>query len=715
MKTKLFDKNLYIEGLNQLKTAGLICFIISILGSILSFISTCILKFIIEDFSSIFNSINPDGEGNVFIHSTSCGTTAIYLFTPIFTYILFNFLFKRNASDFYHSLSVKRETLFCTFSLSALTMSIGIVTICGLFSIITNGFILGILDYSTILPNYLNIIAGCLLIQSAVTIGCSVSGRFFPSFVASLMIVFYPRIFITALLYTVKLSTPIIDSSRFDMPLGNSYNVLTGAIFHNYTEYKSVIYSVILAAIYYLIAIRFFRRRESENAKKSGTAKQIKAPMRIAFCLIFCLPAIIIEYLMLTQNFDTNTNLTLIIPILVLYFFSLIAYFLIELFSQGRYKNFGKIVLQFGWVVLLNILLLGGLYISREVVVNYTPTAETVDSITIRPVSEIFDVFDNELYYDENLIFDNSYVTDKTVIADICEKYNQSKPKYNNTEYAIVTVGFNEGNSTKYRVISVTKRQLKSIVENIDIDDEYMKTITTIPEKITYASISNDFTGEEINSDTNPMVAKVYETSVNEIKSFEESEFFGTMLDCADTYSYIQKITCYDENNVKYEIPYCEYNMPKTKNSIQEATVFGTTAQQYKDLEFSLTHPIKESGDEDYNSRSLYCYDENELAIYWFEFKEDKNEELLEYIKTEGKVYSEGKVLFEIYYNFNKKPDENSDDENIRINTTFTLFDIATRTSNEYADDTVYFFIDKEHINEFFTVKNEKDKTIILK
>ena len=275
MKTKLFDKNLYIEGLNQLKTAGLICFIISLVGDILSFISNCIMKYVAylsgeTDFNTIFSMINSEGEDKFFIHSISCGVIAIYIFTPVFTFMLFKFLFKRNSSDFYHSLSVRRETLFCTFSLSALTISIGIVTVCGLFSIITNGIILGVLDYSTILPNFLNIIAGCLLIQSAITIGCSVSGRLFPSLVTAAMIVFYPRIFMTALLYTIKLSTPIIDPTKFDMPLGNNYNVLTGGIFNNFAEYKSVIYSVILARIYSLKTenLKTQKKQELQNKLK---------------------------------------------------------------------------------------------------------------------------------------------------------------------------------------------------------------------------------------------------------------------------------------------------------------------------------------------------------------------------------------------------------------------------------------------------------------
>ncbi|MBQ4155630.1 MAG: hypothetical protein IJD90_02360, partial [Clostridia bacterium] len=182
MKTKLIDKNIVLEGLHQLKTAGLICFIISIAGNILSFISNCIMLFVygkIEDIIDpglfVFSSTLEEQFSGVPFISTSSGVPTIYIFTPIFTFVLFKFLFKRNASDFYHSLSVKRETLFCSFSLSALIMSFSIVAICGLFSIVTDGFILGLLNYSSILPNLLNIIAGCLLIQSVVTIGCAVS------------------------------------------------------------------------------------------------------------------------------------------------------------------------------------------------------------------------------------------------------------------------------------------------------------------------------------------------------------------------------------------------------------------------------------------------------------------------------------------------------------------------------------------------------------
>ncbi len=707
MKTKLFDRNLYIEGLNQLKTAGLICFLISIIGNILSFISTCIIKYIAflndADFlSELFSVSTPYGstDGVTFI-STSAGTNAIYFFTPIFTFLLFKFLFKRNSSDFYHSLSVKRETLFCTFSLAALTVSISIVAVCGLFSIVANGFILGVLDFSSIIPNFLNTIAGCLLMQSAITIGCAVSGRFFASLVASLMIVFYPRIFMTALLYTIKLSIPVIDPTRFDMPLGNSYNVLTGAVFDNYMEYKSVIYSVILATIYYMIAVRFFKNRNSENAHVAGTAKQIKAPMRIAFCLIFCLPAIIIEYLMLTQNYDTDTNLTLIIPILILYFFAIVSYFLIELFSQGKYKNFGKIVLQFGWVVLINVLLVGGLYVSREVVINYTPTAKTIEKINVRPKTDFFETSMNN--YDTEEFFDNAYITNKDAIELICEKYNTSKPKADD-KYRYLSVGFNEGKTTKYRVISVTKKEYKQLVEYIDINNDYMNKLTTVPETIVSANIPYaDF------SDNNPMVAKIYEAAANEIKSYSDSEIFNKLMRAVDNYLNICGIYCYDENGNEYVVPYIESLMNETRYAYDCATTYDVTDQTLSELEYSLTHPYVEMDKDYYNERYVYCKFDIDGFYCDYEFKENKTKELFEYIKTEGKVYKEDKILFSIDYDFCRKVDEEATSEE----TEFSLFNIDTLIENGYGYDTVHFFIDQEHIDEYFTlVSKEKSEYV---
>ncbi len=707
MKTKLIDKNLFFEGLHQLKTAGLICFLISIIGNVLSFIFACIIKYISyinkEDFLDNLFNMTASGEvknGVLFFNSISCGVTAIYVFTPIFTFLLFKFLFKRNASDFYHSLSVKRETLFFTFSLSALVMTLSIVAVCGLFSIIANGFILNILDFSSILPNFLNIVAGCLLIQSAITIGCSVSGRFFPALVASTMIVFYPRIFITALLYTIKLSTPVVNLSSFDMPLGNSYNVLTGAMFESYMEYKSVIYSIILAAIYYFVAIKLFAKRKSEDARVAGTSKRIKAPMRIAFCLLFCLPSIIIEYLMLTQEATIQDDLMMIIPVLVFYFIAIVAYFLIELFSQGKYKKPLKIILQLGWVVLLNVLLIGGLYASNRVIINYTPTKDTVESVSVAPAYDIYDERFKETNYDD--FFENTFITDKETISLICTKYNYCKPD-TASGFHTLKIGFKEGNKIKYRVVSFTRKEFKELSANIKINDDYLKKLTTIPENIDSIKILENFNFESLSISSNPINIHIFETAINELKTFDNEKLFKTFYRGAEHfYSNIDTyvIFCYDAKGNEIHIP-VSTTMKETQKAIKKARVYEDV--NYEELEYALTTPENYSdSDGFYNDKWVYC---EELEELYFNFKQNKSKELLEYIKTEGKNYKEDKYLFVIEYEFYREGPEVENDLG---------FGLGSSTVTNYTDGEVSFFIDKEHINEFFRVTNYDDEKVLF-
>ena len=430
--------------------------------------------------------------------------------------------------------------------------------------------------------------------------------------------------------------------------------------------------------------------------------------MRIAFCMIFCLPAIIIEYLMLTQNFDTNTNLTLIIPILILYFLAVVSYFLIELFSQGRYKNFSKIVLQLGWVVLLNVVLLGGLYTSRIIVVGYTPTAETVESVNIRRPG---DLFYNDATDNSNEFFDNVYITDKNTIKNICENYNKSKPNIRE-KYCYLTVGFKQGFTTKYRKISVSEKEYKQFVERIDINDEYMKKITTVPEKIVSVNINNSTF-----SPGNPMLAKIYETAANEIKELDERKLFNEYFEASTQDSMIYDIVCYDEKGNQYTVPYIENRMPKTRITYYSAETYEVSEKTFKELEYSLSNPIVEMNyDSDeveyYNERTVYL-EENINSITPYGFKENKTKELFEYIKTNGKVYSKDKQLFSINYSFYRETNENKYKE-AEIDTGFSLFKANTVAEDKYRSGNVYFFIDNEHIKEFFTIESMNEQEITL-
>ena len=112
MKNKLVSKNLFVEGLHQLKSKFIICSCI--------FISLSIIVPLLISINTDYHSIDVlEIDYSVLNINLVIGLIP-YIVAPIFAFSLFSFCFKRRSSDFYHSLSFKRETLYVSFILSLL-------------------------------------------------------------------------------------------------------------------------------------------------------------------------------------------------------------------------------------------------------------------------------------------------------------------------------------------------------------------------------------------------------------------------------------------------------------------------------------------------------------------------------------------------------------------------------------------------------------------
>lgn len=121
-KKKLFDLKLYQEGLRQLKTAGIISLIISLL---------CTVILPTGEYLSSKASYNEHLKnhliGQYTKYTLSVSDAHIYyalfflVLTPLMIFLLFRFLLKRDHSDFYHALPHSRKCIYFSFSAAAFT------------------------------------------------------------------------------------------------------------------------------------------------------------------------------------------------------------------------------------------------------------------------------------------------------------------------------------------------------------------------------------------------------------------------------------------------------------------------------------------------------------------------------------------------------------------------------------------------------------------
>ena len=101
-KIKLFDKQVFWEMINQLKITGIIAaaiyFVVGIIISIGMWVDTVSYRDVV--------SAELTGEFAYIL------LPLVFVFVPIMVKSVFTYQNRRNASDFYHALPVKRETMY---------------------------------------------------------------------------------------------------------------------------------------------------------------------------------------------------------------------------------------------------------------------------------------------------------------------------------------------------------------------------------------------------------------------------------------------------------------------------------------------------------------------------------------------------------------------------------------------------------------------------
>ena len=163
------------------------------------------------------------------------------IITPVLVLFAWNFLNKRNTSDFYHSLAYTRLNLYLTkiaaFVLWILIMYASIfLSAAILYKIFKTCYIV---NYGSILSVFFSEFICCLLCAAAATLACSITGNIFSNICLTGLILFFPRFIILMVQVTVVSIVYFASSEHFVSILDNSYNMIVGQVFSVFTDRKS--------------------------------------------------------------------------------------------------------------------------------------------------------------------------------------------------------------------------------------------------------------------------------------------------------------------------------------------------------------------------------------------------------------------------------------------------------------------------------------------
>ena len=417
-----------------------------------------------------------------------------FAFAPIFTLVVFNFLNHRNACDYFHAVPKKRSTIFVSM-ITGIMIWIVILTLGStLISVITSLFMSStyVVSPSSILVVSIGVLVTSFYLVATVSLAMSLTGNIFNNFVVSFMILLIPRIVITVSTAVVLGNIPIVRGDLMSLPfIDSSYNIY----FSTYTtimglsnglfSLKSIIYTLVLGFIYLIIALFVFKKRKSESAGLAAPTPALQAAFRIIICLVICLAPIYI--IANSIIFDTDYSEIIIFLIVILYVIAVVVYFVYDIIATKSVKNLGKSAKQLIIVAIANILIILFMFIGYNSILNYQPTKDEIQYINI----DFCESSLNGLY----IRYDNSYflsgtknykITDdkiKEIISDAlkedCEYFREYK--YMDYDDHSLAVNINSGGLSKQRIVTLDNEELKTIIDRLSKDSNYVNSIKYMP------------------------------------------------------------------------------------------------------------------------------------------------------------------------------------------------------------------------------------------
>ena len=374
---------LYTEGLRQTRKMTLI---FSILGAIAAFLP---LTFYAMNLSPDANVVKVIAAGE----QLSFLVLSFMAAAPLMTLSLFSYLNKRASSDFFHSLPCTRAELFLSQVAALVTQFAVVLCSCG------GAFLLALLfnrRYFVLLPGSLAALlggcfAGMLLVSAAILIAMGLTGTLFSNVVFSGFIIFAPRVLIYFFTYylsrilpmTVRDSMFALANLRLNIPVASTLYISSPESI--LTSVGSMLYTFVLALVYFAAAFFIFKRRKSEAAGSSAPSRRMQTVYRIvlgfASSAVFTLS---LSALIIQENSGYYQRLNYdVISLLLGYLFSAAVFFGYEIITTRSWKNLPRAFPSLGIVVALNVLL--GLLFAGvcSFEAGWAPSAERVKAVYV--------------------------------------------------------------------------------------------------------------------------------------------------------------------------------------------------------------------------------------------------------------------------------------------------------------------------------------------
>ncbi len=480
-----FDARIFGEGIRQLKIVGILFTVVMCLEALLIPIGTVIQAQQIRTVEMTRSLVT-------LLRMHPLIVLPMYTLAPVAVLMLFSFLNKRRASDFYHAIPVTRAAMFISLFAAVMfwvlvsilaSSAVSVVTCLCLSQQIQ-------LDLSGVGMLLLNSFLGAAFVAACTALAMSITGTLFNNIVVAGLIFFAPRLLLTVCRMLIHGYVNILSGGIDGILLDASYNIplgiLTGVlstadattILHSYS---SAAYTAVVAFVYFLAANLLFRLRKSEAAGYAAATPILQHVNRLVITfLVSLMPTSVLFLGMNSGSGSTDMYYTV-----VLYIVAAVAFCVYELITTKKPKQLLKVAPTFLLVLAADAAMLLGVFLGCRSALAFRPTADEIRGISFTFLENGQSSYFSR-HYADIILYDKDAYAVVSERLKICAENNNAISGIGDsdggTAYYLTVKIYTGSNSVHERRLVFSADQLKVLEKAMDKSEAYRK-IFTLPER----------------------------------------------------------------------------------------------------------------------------------------------------------------------------------------------------------------------------------------
>ena len=595
MKNNLFHRGFFLDTLKRIKGLSIVVIATSIIISAISAISM-----LVTYTSALSNKQFFEIKVMSLFGMASIAGTLATIAVPVLTIAAFSYLFKRNESDFFETLPIKRSAMAFSGILSV--MSVFTTAILGsalIFAVITipcmgNYYTVDGLNFVLELAA---VLIAAIIGSSFTLVGISVTGTVVGAVISAVSLLIVPRILMGRFTTTLEMLNPALVEGRIIPFFNSQLNLYYSLLTNNFQARESVwnyIYSLIIAVVAVVASMLILKKRGSEWATQNFVKN---LPRHIISILITLVPlSFAIQCLF---DFDSMGLWGIVVSAL-----SFVAFGIFEraIISKGD-KNRGGFLALTALLVLAVIWSLGVGMTSKKFE-EYSPEANEIDCVSVMYDAGngddwFFELDEKYRTYEQyvSMRAENIQLRDEETKRIISEAIKAGPGEESDGTVTIVVKVVSDGRAA-YRRLYISYEDYLKIQNAQRSDSEYNELWLSVSEGAQYPHAY--FGGVYVYADT---LGDVLDTMEKEIReSGIDAYRNGGNVVCEITYTVYYR-------GEKYNISISVYDyMTKTLAKLEEARKEVAEREMAEFLE--VYKAAIQSGNISY--LNIYCYNEDD-------------------------------------------------------------------------------------------------------